>query len=168
MAKKEKVEDTDGEDAGKKKGGGMKKMLMILVLVGGIAGGGGFYAFSSGMLGNQAEAAAAKDLPPELTYHAFERAFTFNERQGSRLIQLSLSISAHGPEPIADRIAPHESAMRSALLQTLMDVTREDLNDVKSRTALLERLKKVMNTELDARTGEGGIEEVFFTDVIIQ
>lgn len=166
MAKKSKTDAPEGEDA--KKGGGMMKLIVIALVVVAITGGGAFYAFSSGMIGNSAEAATAEAAPRQLSYHAFERAFTFNEHKGPRLIQVNISMSAESVEPIADRVDPHEPALRSALLTAMMDVDRNTLNDPKQRTELRGRLKEVMNRELTARTGTGGIEEVFFTDVIIQ
>ncbi|MEM8825341.1 MAG: flagellar basal body-associated FliL family protein [Pseudomonadota bacterium] len=157
--------ETDGD---KKKGSGLfLKLAILLVLIAATAGG-TFFAMSSGLLGGATTEVAAPEPPPARTYYAVERAFTFNERDGTRLVQVNISLSARGENPLRDRIEPHEAPLRATLLGILMNVKRDDLIDMALQKKLRARLRDGLNEELQTRSGEGDVEEVFFTDLIVQ
>ncbi|MGR9106351.1 MAG: flagellar basal body-associated FliL family protein [Gammaproteobacteria bacterium] len=96
--------------------------------------------------------------------------FTVNFRQGdgARYLQVAISVSLVDSEDILAAIQKHEPAIRNNLLLML---SAQDPVELRSREGK-EKLRKLVLQEIQSilkqRAGQGGIEEIFFTDFVMQ
>lgn len=180
MSKKDKS-NLDAEDEGAAKKPSIVKTLIVkgglFLIVAGIGGAGAFYAVASGMVvapagGGMPQLAGAASAPEAevhpMSYFAIENPFTCNLKASSRLMQVSISVSTKADPKIFEAITEHEAPIRASILALLMSQTLEDISSVEGKNALRASLRDAINRELKARAGSGGIDEVFFTDMIIQ
>lgn len=174
-----------------RKKGGMKKMLMIgagaLVLLGGGAGA-GMYAAGGGHKGPAEDPHAPKlvlregeDAPTHLapgaaidpskykaTYYTIEQPFTSNLRDSDGFMQLNIGVSTFYDAKVIDALKDNEIPVRSAILMTLADQDAFTLGTPEGKKALQKALAAAINDVLKAKTGYGGIDDVYFTNFIIQ
>jgi len=88
---------------------------------------------------------------------------------GSRkVMQVSLSLMTQYDERVFKNVEKHRTALRSACLDVLRQVTEADLSKPEFRSELLARLRERINSELERLEGFGGIEEVFFAEFVFQ
>lgn len=184
----------DEKPKGKKKGK-LKTIILIVVLVlvlGGGGAAGGFFA--AGMLGGEQEEPedpnkpkiilkdgtavsdkeASSSVPKEsssdfkVTYHQIEQPFTSNLSNSDSFAQLSLAVSTHYDERVFENVTNHEIAIRSAVLMELGQQDAFELEQPEGKLKLKRRLRDIINDTLKAKTGFGGIEDVYFTDLVVQ
>lgn len=182
-----------GEAAPKKKGKG-RKVLMIVGLVAVLGGGGAAAAFKGGLLGNHS---AAEENRPQLvlregvsateaarfysptgdshpnpsefqaTYYPLEDNFTSNLR-GAGFVQAGIGVSTYYDERVVDNVKKHEMAVRSAILLTLSEQDPNILSTPQGKEGLKSQLRKAVNDVLKKKEGFGGIDDVYFTSLVIQ
>ena len=88
---------------------------------------------------------------------------------GSRkVMQVSLSLMTQYDDRVFKNVEKHRTALRSACLDVLRQVTEADLSKPEFRSELLARLRERINSELERLEGFGGIEEVFFAEFVFQ
>lgn len=88
---------------------------------------------------------------------------------GSRkVMQASLSLMTHYDDRVFQNVEKHRTALRSAALDVLRQVTEADLARPDFRTEILAKLRDRINQELERLEGFGGIEEVFFIEFVFQ
>jgi len=88
---------------------------------------------------------------------------------GSRkVMQASLSLMTHYDDRVFQNVEKHRTALRSAALDVLRQVTEADLARPDFRTEILAKLRDRINQELERLEGFGGIEEVFFVEFVFQ
>jgi flagellar FliL protein len=180
----------------KKKGGLVKKLLIPVVLVAVLGGGGaagGFFA--AGMLGGgekedpdapkvvlkdgstvSAKAAGIKDGSKsghldskfKVTYFPIEEPFTANLRGDTGFAQMSLAVSTYFDDKITAALTDHNIAVRSAVLMTISESDAMALESLEGKEKLKQQIKDVINDTLTEKTGFGGIEDVYFTSLVIQ
>lgn len=180
-----------------KKPGKMKKILLVLVLVlvvggGGVAG--GLYA-SGGMSGaglvedpNKPRLVPRADASPsavasataqaesgrpdprlfQATYVPLEGNFTTNLQDNGGFVQMGLGIATYHDQRVIERLASHEMAVRSAILLVLAEQNSADLASAEGKEALKAALKKAINDTLTIKEGFGGIDDVYFTSLVMQ
>lgn len=191
------ADEVEDEEEGKK-GGGILKIILIVVLVlvllvGAVFGTlffTGFFdkadaqAAEEQVAALEAEAEAAADtaaaLPqrvtkesPELTrfeyhYKELEREFLANITNSRKVIQVQMAIMTNYDERVFANVDKHQFALRSAVLDALRQTTEADLVKPDFRKALAMTLKVEMNTVLEKYEDFGGIEEVYFTNFVVQ
>lgn len=162
----EAVENEEGTKGGGKKG----LLLMIIVVVLAIAAsiGGTLYFVGSGEPEVIAEEPVS-DRPAPAVYHQLRPAFVVNYVTASKPRYLQVEISVMSREPtIIEAVIDHMPLVRSAVLETLNSSDFELLRTHQGKEALLEELTEVLNTTLEAETGEAGIESVLFTNFVLQ
>lgn len=186
----------DTEKAPKKKGGMVKKLLIPLVAVL-VLGGGGAAAgfFAAGMIGGgehedpnapkvvlkdgttvSAKAAGLKqaaadthlDAKFKVTYFPIEEPFTANLRGDTGFAQMSLAVSTYFDEKITAALTEHNIAVRSAVLMTISEFDAMQLESMEGKNQLKGQIKKVINDTLTEKTGFGGVEDVYFTSIVVQ
>lgn len=179
---------------GKKKGK-LKTLLfatVLIVLLGGGGAAGGFYA--AGMIGGDHEEPEdpnkpkiilkdgtavsekeAKQLVPKssasaykVTYHQIEQPFTSNLSNSDSFAQLSLAISTYYDERVFENVTNHEIAIRSAVLMELGQQNAAELEEPQGKLKLKKKLRDIINETLEEKTGFGGIEDVYFTNMVVQ
>ncbi|MEW4466474.1 flagellar basal body-associated FliL family protein [Parasphingorhabdus sp. JC815] len=186
---------TESEAQPKKKKGKMKGLLIAIAAVAVLGGGGaaaGFYV--AGSMGGPAqvpedpnkpkiilkdgtqisEQEAKIALPSEaknrfkISYHQIEEPFTSNLLGSENYTQLSLAISTYYDERVIQNVTDHEIAIRSAVLMELGQQDPSDLDTSEGKVRLKKELRDVINATLKEKAGFGGIEDVYFTSMVIQ
>ncbi|UFS56017.1 flagellar basal body-associated FliL family protein [Comamonadaceae bacterium M7527] len=191
------ADEVEDEEEGKK-GGGLLKIILIVVLVlvllvGAVFGTlffTGFFdkadaqAAEEQVAALEAEAEAAADTAaavpqrvtkesPELTrfeyhYKELEREFLANLTNSRKVIQVQMAIMTNYDERVFANVDKHQFALRSAVLDALRQTTEADLVKPDFRKELAMTLKVEMNTVLEKYEDFGGIEEVYFTNFVVQ
>jgi len=191
------ADEVEDEEEGKK-GGGIVKVILIVVLVlvllvGAVFGTlffTGFFdkedaqAAEAQVAALEAEAAVAAETAaavpervtkesPELTrfeyhYKELEREFLANLTNSRKVIQVQMAIMTNYDERVFANVDKHQFALRSAVLDTLRQTTEADLVKPDFRKELAMTLKVEMNTVLEKYEDFGGIEEVYFTNFVVQ
>ena len=102
------------------------------------------------------------------TYHPIEAPFTSNLDQSASFVQLSLGVATYYDARVVDAIKAHEMALRSAVLLRLAQEPEARIVTPDGKAALQRDLAAVMNGVLVDRTGFGGIDNVYFTSLVVQ
>lgn len=150
--------------------------LLACVLGAGAGGAGAGIAlikFAPALIGGgvaHAPAAAPHDPVPEgpLEYVEVDNAFTSNLADSGRYLQIKISLSTFGGPEAVESIEKHKPAIVSSVLAALGEVREPDLESAKAKDELRERLKGVINSTLKSKGEPGGVEEVFFTSLVVQ
>ncbi len=186
------MNDTTEAPAPKKK----SKLLGLLVpVIGGLVlvgagAGGGFYAASSGLLGGggsshkedpdkphhvKKEAGEAPEQVDadgdghyETTYFEMKKEFTSNLLDPNRYIQVGIGVATTYDAKVTEAVDKNEPAIRSAVLGVLAEQSADQIATVAGKEALQRRLRGAINKTLEAKTGFGGVSQVYFTSFVIQ
>lgn len=102
------------------------------------------------------------------TYYDLTQNFTSNMRDSDGFMQVSLGVSTFYDQRVLDRVKEHEMAIRSAILMTLADQDSFVVSTPEGKKALQKALKKAINDVLIEKEGFGGVDDVYFTNFIIQ
>jgi flagellar FliL protein len=110
----------------------------------------------------------AEPLPPAL-YTALDPPFvvSFEQEGGARYVQLTLQAMARSEETIA-AVKQHAPAIRNAVLYKLSGYELEVLNTQAGKEQLRHELLDAANEILAKNDVEEGIEELFFTSLVVQ
>jgi flagellar protein FliL len=104
----------------------------------------------------------------EQTYLELPRALLANLNNSRKVMQVTVAIMTHYDDRVIRNIQKHEFAIRSGVLDLMRQVTEADTAKPEFRKELAERIRIEMNALLEKYTGFGGIEEVHFTEFVIQ
>jgi flagellar FliL protein len=86
---------------------------------------------------------------------------------GSRFLQLTLQAMTRNAKTI-DRVKQHAPAIRNAFLFLISSYKVEDLATLEGKEKLRAAMLVAANDILDQNTGDPGIEELYFTSLVIQ
>lgn len=188
---------SDAENPTPKKKGGKGKKILVLTVVLLLAGGGGAgAALYAGLIGGPAgpakpetpllvpregvsESEAARHYHPTgdkrpdpakfmASYYPLAEQFTANLRDGSGFVQLGLGVSTYYDQRVLDAVKLHEMAVRSAVLLTISEQDPVVIRSPQGKEALKTSLRKAVNDVLKAKEGFGGVDDVYFTSLVIQ
>jgi len=190
------MSDAENPTPPKKKGKGKKILLLTagLLLVGGGGAGAALYAglISGGhaapekretphlvMRENVSESEAARFYHPTgdrradptkflASYYPLADSFTANLRDDSGFMQLGLGVSTYYDQRVLDAVKLHEMAIRSAVLLTISEQDPVVIRSPQGKEHLKVALRKAINEVLKAKEGFGGIDDVYFTSLVIQ
>jgi len=119
---------------------------------------------------------AAVDAPPEekeplepAKYVALDPPFvaSFDEEDGTRYVQLQVQAMARSEKTI-DEIKKHSPALRNSFLFLLGSYKLEELTTLAGKEKLRAELTTKANEVLAKNGSEGEIEELYFTNFVIQ
>ncbi|WP_106639013.1 flagellar basal body-associated FliL family protein [Allosphingosinicella vermicomposti] len=102
------------------------------------------------------------------SYYPLEQNFTVNLRDTDGFMQLGLGVSTFYDERVLENVKTHEMAIRSAVLLALSDQDSIALATPQGKDQLRKDLKKAVNDVLKAKEGFGGIDDVYFTSMVMQ
>lgn len=115
------------------------------------------------------------DLPPpgdpskyQATYFQVQAPFTSNLVDTDSFAQISIAVGTYYDGRVIQAMTTHEMAIRSAILMMLAQQAETDLSTPAGKEALQARLKTIINQVLKQKTGFGGIDNVYFTNFVIQ
>lgn len=104
----------------------------------------------------------------EASYYPLHENFTANLKDGGQFVQVGLGVSTYYDQRVLDAVKLHEMAVRSAILLTLNSASAASLSTPEGKAQLKESLRKAINDVLKKKEGFGGIDDVYFTSLVIQ
>ena len=139
---------------------------------GGHGGGGGEGGHGGGEGEKKGEEAKGKAVPQEekfvTSYYEFPAPFTTNLKNSRKFIQAGLGIGTQYDASVIENLKKHELAIRSEVLLILADQTEADLIGIENRKKVQDKIRDGINSILTERERFGGIENVFFTTLVMQ
>jgi len=104
----------------------------------------------------------------EQSYQEMKSKFTVNIPNSKKYLQFSISVMTHYDDKVLDNVDKHQTALRSAILQVVRQKPVETYNSEDGMASVLIEIKEAMNGVLMGYEDFGGIEEVFFTEFVVQ
>ena len=104
----------------------------------------------------------------EITYYPLEQSFTANLADGSGFVQIGISLATYYDGTIINNIKRQTVPIRSAVLLILSEQDPIILSTAEGKLALQAELTKSINTVLRDKEGFGGIDSVYFSNLVIQ
>ena len=104
----------------------------------------------------------------QATYFQIPAPFTSNMADSDAFAQVSIAVSTYYDNRVIQAIQTHELAIRSAILLMLAQEQEIDLATPQGKEKLQAKLLGIVNDTLKAKTGFGGIDNVYFTNFVIQ
>lgn len=102
------------------------------------------------------------------SYYAFEQPFTANLRDSDGFSQMGLGVSTFYDQKVLDNLKDNEMPIRSAVLMTMAQQDSFTMSTPEGKLKLQKELKDAINAILKQRTGFGGIDNVYFTSMVVQ
>jgi flagellar FliL protein len=113
-----------------------------------------------------------KDAPEltrfEYTYLQIEREFLVNVSGSKKVMSVQLAVMTHYDDRVFENVKKHDFAIRSAVMDVMRQTTDADLVKPEFRKELAVKIRDAINTLLEKYEDFGGIEEVHFTNFIVQ
>jgi len=104
----------------------------------------------------------------EYSYMQIEKDFLVNIQNSKKVMSLSLAIMTHYDERVFENVKKHDFALRSTILDILRQVPESEVNKPEFRVELARKIRDAINTQLEKYEDFGGVEEVFYTNFVIQ
>lgn len=104
----------------------------------------------------------------QATYFQLQAPFTSNMSDTDAFAQISIAVSTYYDMRVIDAIKTHEMAIRSQVLMMLAQQPEAMLSTPEGKRALQGRIKTVINDILKQKSGYGGVDNVYFTNFVIQ
>jgi flagellar FliL protein len=113
-----------------------------------------------------------KDSPEltrfEYTYMQIEREFLVNLSGSKKVMSVQLAVMTHYDDRVFENVKKHDFAIRSAVMDVMRLTSDADLVKPEFRKELAIKLRDAINTLLEKYEDFGGIEEVHFTNFVVQ
>lgn len=139
---------------------------------GGHAGGGGgeSHAVSTGHAPGKGIDLPSPTNPTayQTTYFQLQAPFTSNMSDTDAFAQISVAVSTYYDYRVIAAVKQHETPIRSQVLMMLAEQPQEVLDTPKGKQMLQGKIKGIINDILKQKTGYGGIDNVYFTNFVIQ
>ncbi len=104
----------------------------------------------------------------EITYYPMTDAFTTNLADGSGFLQVGISLSTFYDGKVISNIKRQQVPIRSAVLMVLAEQDPALLSTSQGKQQLQRQLTAAINDVLRDKEGFGGIDNVYFTSLVIQ
>lgn len=147
-------------------------LLVVAAFTGGAAAGGGGAVMAVMTLRPALAAskmlAAAPASPAPIDYAELDNAFTSNLADTGRYLQLRIAVSSTGGPAVTAALAQHKLAIVSVVLAVLGEVREADVADRAAKAKLRATIRAAINEVLDRKAHVAGVDEVFFTSLVVQ
>ena len=97
-----------------------------------------------------------------------EREFLVNVSGSKKVMSVQLAVMTHYDDRVFENVKKHDFALRSAIMDTMRMTTDADLIKPEFRKELAQKIRDTMNTLLEKYEDFGGIEDIYFTNFIVQ
>ena len=165
-----------GAEEGKK--GGKKKLIIIIVVALLVLGGGGAAAYFFLLSGDDSEAAAEGEsaAATEMVqtdgpaiYLDLDQPFVvdFLVSGKQRYLQLNMTLKSRDQGQI-DAVKLHMPLIRNSLVLLFSSQSFDELQTIEGKQKLKSSAVETINNILTQETGMGGIEDVLFTNFVMQ
>lgn len=104
----------------------------------------------------------------KFNYYALEKPLLSNLSGSRKVMQVTLTIMTHYDDRVIKNVKTHELALRAGILDVMRQKTEADLREADFRKQLAEEVRLTINSLLEKYEGFGGIEEVMFTEFVVQ
>ncbi len=104
----------------------------------------------------------------EVTYIALEQSFTANLADGAGFVQLGISLATYYDGKIVQNIERQAVPIRSSVLMVLSQQDAAVLSTPQGKQLLQRDLTDAINQVLREKESFGGIDNVYFTNLVIQ
>jgi len=104
----------------------------------------------------------------KFNYYALEKPLLSNVSGSRKVMQVTLTIMTHYDDRVIKNVKTHELALRAGILDVMRQKTEVYLREPDFRKALAEEVRLTINSLLEKYEGFGGIEEVMFTEFVVQ
>lgn len=104
----------------------------------------------------------------QATYFQMPAPYTSNLADTDSLVQISLAISSYYDNRVIEGVKTHEMAIRSAILMLLAQEHADVITMPEGKVALQKKITTLINRILREKTGYSGIDNVYFTNFVIQ
>ena len=104
----------------------------------------------------------------EVRYVELEKDLLANLTGSKKVMQIKVAIMTRYDDRVINNIKKHEFALRSVAMDVMRQVRAEDIDATDFRKRLSERIRDEMNATLQKLEDFGGIEEIVFTNFIVQ
>ena len=169
----------DGLDVGAEEGkkGGKKKLIIIIIAALLILGGGGaaayLFLFSGSDSAESSEEGVAAEEAVQTTgpaiYLELDQPFVvdFMVSGRQRYLQLNMTLKSRDQDQV-DAVKIHMPLIRNSLVLLFSSQSFDELQTVDGKMALKTASVETINKILVQETGLGGIEDVLFTNFVMQ
>jgi flagellar FliL protein len=104
----------------------------------------------------------------ENTYMEIERPLVANIVNSRKVMQIKVAIMTHYDDRVVANMEKHAFAIRSEMLDVMRKIDETRLAEPNFRGDLAEQLKIAVNSVLEKYEDFGGVEEVMFTEFVVQ
>ncbi len=104
----------------------------------------------------------------EVTYFPVEQSFTANLADGSGFVQVGISLATYYDGRLIANLKRQVVPIRSAILLVLSNQEAAVLSTPQGKQMLQRELTKAVNAVLRDHEGFGGVDNVYFTNLVIQ
>ncbi len=104
----------------------------------------------------------------ENTYMEIERPLVANIVNSRKVMQIKVAIMTHYDDRVVANMEKHEFAVRSEMLDVMRKIDETRISEPNFRSDLAEQLKIAVNSVLERYEDFGGVEEVMFTEFVVQ
>lgn len=132
------------------------------------AGEGGETVLKEGTISVKNDRAPVDPKKYEATYIGLEQSFTANLADGAGFVQLGLSLATYYDGKVILNIRRQTVPIRSAVLMVLSQQDAAVLSTPQGKQTLQRDLTRSINQVLREKEGFGGIDNVYFSNLVIQ
>jgi len=104
----------------------------------------------------------------ESRYKEMGRPLLANLTGSRKVMQVTVAIMTHYDDKVLQNIEKHDFALRMAALDVMRQVSEAEVDKPTFRIELAEKLRLAMNAVLERYEDFGGIEQVLFTEFVVQ
>lgn len=104
----------------------------------------------------------------QATYYQLPQPFTSNLSDSDAFAQISIAAATYYDSRVTKALESHELALRSEILMMLAEEQELELATPAGKEKLQGKLIKIVNKVLKEKTGYGGVDNVYFTNFVIQ
>ncbi|OYW84845.1 MAG: hypothetical protein B7Z20_10130 [Sphingobium sp. 32-64-5] len=104
----------------------------------------------------------------QATYYQMPAPYVSNLVDTDAFVQVALAISTFYDARVTDGLKVHEMAIRSEILMLLSQEQEVVISTPQGKQALQGKLNALINKILREKTGYSGVDNVYFTNFVIQ
>ncbi|MCP1471582.1 flagellar FliL protein [Sphingobium sp. OAS761] len=104
----------------------------------------------------------------QATYFQLQAPFTSNMSDTDAFAQIAIAVSTYYDLRVVEAVKAHETPIRSQVLMMLAQQPEEMLATPDGKRKLQAKIKTIINDVLKEKTGYGGVDNVYFTNFVIQ
>jgi len=104
----------------------------------------------------------------ESRYKEMGRPLLANVTGSRKVMQVTVAIMTHYDDKVLQNMEKHDFALRNAALDVMRQVTEAEIDKPTFRIELAEKIRLAMNAVLERYEDFGGIEQVLFTEFVVQ